>query len=56
MGAILRIFVNKYALTDFSTNYSDACQECAEAHTNTLMPMEKKISMVTILNFLSALK
>jgi hypothetical protein len=23
----------------FSTNYSDACKECAQAHTNTLKPM-----------------
>jgi hypothetical protein len=32
--------MNKYALTDFSTYYSDVSQECTQAHTNTFMPME----------------
>jgi hypothetical protein len=32
--------VNKYTLTDFSTNYSDASQECAQAHANMVVPME----------------
>jgi hypothetical protein len=48
--------VNEYALTDFSTNYSDASQECAQAHTNTLMPMENKNIHDYNFNMLSALK
>jgi hypothetical protein len=49
--------VNKYALTNFSTNYSDASQECAQAHTNTLMPMKNKIMHHDYnFNMLSALK
>jgi hypothetical protein len=48
--------VNKYALTDFSTYYSDACQECAQVHTNTLMPMENKNIHDYNFYMLSALK
>jgi hypothetical protein len=48
--------VNKYALTDFSTNYSDASQECTQAHTNTVMPMENKKNHDYNFNMLSALK
>jgi hypothetical protein len=48
--------VNEYALTEFSTNYSDASQECAEAHANTLTPMENKNVHDYKFNMLSALK
>jgi hypothetical protein len=48
--------VNKYALTDFSTNLSDASQECAQAHTNMLMPLENKTIHNYNFNMLSALK
>jgi hypothetical protein len=48
--------VNKYALTDFGTYCSDACQECAQAHTNMLMPMENKNIYDYNLYMLSALK
>jgi hypothetical protein len=48
--------VNKYELTDFSTNYSDASQECAQSHTDMVMPMENKNIHDYNLNMLSALK
>jgi hypothetical protein len=48
--------MSKYALTDFSTNYSDVYQECAQAHTNMLMPIENKNIHDYNFYMLSALK
>jgi hypothetical protein len=48
--------VNKYALTDFSANYSDTSQECAQTHMNTIMPMENRNIHDKNFNMLSALK
>jgi hypothetical protein len=56
MGVILHFYVNKYALTDSSTYYLDACQKFAQAHTNTLMPMENKYIHDYNFNMFSALK